>query len=292
MSIERRKIMIRLSAFADEASPMLDGQIAAMKRNGIEYLEIRGVNGENIANISCEDARKYAEQLDVAGIKVWSIGSPVGKVKIDSDLEAHRAKLRHVCELANIFGTDKVRMFSFFEAYESRDKVLDELSAMVGIAAEYGVELYHENEKAIYGDTLERVLDIMANVPGLKFVYDPANFLEVGEDSAKTLEALHSKIDYFHIKDVISESHTLVPAGFGDGRIGELVSRISPSEDKVLTLEPHLKVFKGYSDIDATEMKNKFSYATNDDAFDAAAQALIKVIFEQGYSKVEGGYKK
>ena len=135
------KIMIRLSAFADEASPMLDGQIAAMKRNGIEYLEIRGVNGENIANISCEAAKKYANQLSDSSIKVWSIGSPIGKVKIASDLEAHRAKLRHVCELANIFGTDKVRMFSFVEAYESRDKVLEELAAMVGIAADYGVEL-------------------------------------------------------------------------------------------------------------------------------------------------------
>lgn len=292
MSIEREFVMIRLSAFADEASPMLERQISALKRNDIGYLEIRGVNGENIANISCEDAKKYADQLSDAGIKVWSIGSPIGKVKIDSDLDEHRAKLRHICELANIFGTDKVRMFSFFEAYDSREKVFSELSDMVGIAAEYGVELYHENEKAIYGDTLERVLDIMENVRGLKFVYDPANFLEVGEDSSKTLDALHSKTDYFHIKDVISETHTLVPAGYGDGRISELVSRISADDDKVLTLEPHLKVFKGYSDIDATEMKNKFSYATNDDAFDAAAQALINIILDQGYKKVQGGYEK
>ena len=284
--------MIRLSAFADEASPMLDGQIEALKRNEIEYLEIRGVNGENIANISCENAKKYADQLRTSGIKVWSIGSPIGKVKIDSDLAEHRARLCHICELANIFETDKVRMFSFFEAYGSREKVFSELSAMVEIAAEYGVELYHENEKAIYGDTLERVLDIMANVRGLKFVYDPANFLEVGEDSKKTLDALHSKTDYFHIKDVIAETHTLVPAGYGDGNIAELVARIGAGDDKVLTLEPHLKVFKGYSDIDATERKNIFSYATNDDAFDAAAQALIKIILDQGYSKVEGGYEK
>ena len=282
--------MIKLSAFADEASPRLEGQIEALKRNGIEYLEIRGVNGENIANISCEDAEKYAEQLASAGIKVWSIGSPIGKVKISSDLDEHRARLRHICELANIFGTDKVRMFSFFEAYDCEEKVFSELSVMVSIAAEYGVELYHENEKAIYGDTLERVQRIMDNVPGLKFVYDPANFLEVGEDSAKTLDALHSKTDYFHIKDVISESHVLVPAGHGDGRIGELVERIT--DDKVLTLEPHLKVFKGFAEIDGTEMKNKFCFETNDAAFDAAAQALIAILEAKGYKKTNGGYEK
>ena len=292
MSIGRRTFMIRLSAFADEASPSLDGQIAAMKRNGIDFLEIRGVNGENILNISFENARIYADQLAEAGIKVWSIGSPIGKVKISSDLEEHRNKLRHICELAKIFGTDKVRIFSFFEAYECEDKVFSELSEMVKIAAEYGVGLYHENEKHIYGDTLERVLRIMDRVEGLKLVYDPANFLEVGEDSEKTLEALHSRTDYFHIKDVISETRTLVPAGHGDGRIAELIARISPDEDKTLTLEPHLKVFKGYAEIDATEMKNKFEYATNDDAFDAAAQALISLIKAQGYKKVEGGYNK
>lgn len=284
--------MIRLAAFADEASPQLDGQIAAMKRNGIEYLEIRGVNGQNISKISLEDAKIYAKQLEDAGIKVWSMGSPIGKVKISSDLEGHKATLRHICELAKIFGTDKVRMFSFFEAYECEGKVFSELSAMVEIAAEYGVKLYHENEKAIYGDTLDRVLRIMDNVEGLKFIYDPANFLEVGEDSAATLNALHSKTDYFHIKDVISETRTLVPAGHGDGRIAELIARIDPADDKTLTIEPHLKVFEGYAEIDDTEMKNKFSYATNDEAFDAAARALISLLEAQGYKKIDGGYKK
>ena len=43
---------MRLSAFADEASVDLLGQIDALKRNNIEMLEIRGVNGENIKNIS------------------------------------------------------------------------------------------------------------------------------------------------------------------------------------------------------------------------------------------------
>lgn len=282
--------MIKLSAFADEASVSLEGQIEALKRNGIGYLEIRGVNGENIANISCESAKLYTRQLADANIKVWAIGSPIGKVKIYSDLNEHRAKLRHICELANIFGTDKVRMFSFFEAYESEEKVFSELSEMVRIAAEYGVGLYHENEKAIYGDTLERVQRIMDNVEGLHFVYDPANFLEVGEDSDATLDALHSKTDYFHIKDVIAETCTLVPAGYGDGRISELIARID--SDKVLTLEPHLKVFKGFAEIDGTEMKNKFCFDTNDEAFDAAAQALIALIEAQGYKKIDGGYVK
>ena len=33
--------MIRLSAFSDEAAKDLDGQIEALKRNGIPYTELR-----------------------------------------------------------------------------------------------------------------------------------------------------------------------------------------------------------------------------------------------------------
>ena len=46
----------RLAAFADEAASSLEGQIAAMKENGVELLEIRGVDGKNIADISFHDS--------------------------------------------------------------------------------------------------------------------------------------------------------------------------------------------------------------------------------------------
>ena len=284
--------MIRLCAFADEADKMVDGQIKALTKNGIGLIEVRGLDGTNVAKLTEEEAQAYAKRFSEAGIKIWAIGSPLGKVNISEDFEEYSKLVRHVCRLANIFGTDKIRMFSFHEAYDSEEKVIENLRAMVGIAKEYGVELYHENEKAIFGDTCERVLKIMNNVEGLKFVYDPANFLEVGEPAELTLDALHTKTDYFHIKDVISESRTLVPAGYGDGKIDELIARIDPSEDKVFTIEPHLKVFAGFSEIDKTEMKNKYRFPSNEEAFDAAVAAIKKLLTEAGYKEVEGGFVK
>ena len=284
--------MIRLAAFADEADSRVEGQIEALKRNGLEYIELRGLDGKNIATITEDEARAYAKTYADAGIKVWSIGSPIGKVDISSDLEAHKNTLRHVCRLANIFGTDKIRMFSFYGAYESEEKVLCELSKMVKIADEYGVKLYHENEKEIFGDTLERVLKIRDRVDGLCHIYDPANYLECKQDADETLAALHATTDYFHIKDVISATGELVPAGFGDGKIDKLISMIPENDDKTLTLEPHLAIFAGYSDIDNTEMKNKFKFDSNNEAFDAAVNALKGVLEAQGYKKVDGGYAK
>ena len=46
----------RLVAFADEAAPDLAGQIEAMQENGVELLEIRGVDGQNIDGISATKA--------------------------------------------------------------------------------------------------------------------------------------------------------------------------------------------------------------------------------------------
>ena len=66
----------KLCAFADEADKALAGQIRAMQENGIEYLEMRGVNGINVAKLTAAEARAAAAELKAGGIKVWSLGSP------------------------------------------------------------------------------------------------------------------------------------------------------------------------------------------------------------------------
>ena len=43
---------VKIFAFADEASKIIDEQIIALKRNGLNGLEIRGVDGTNISDIT------------------------------------------------------------------------------------------------------------------------------------------------------------------------------------------------------------------------------------------------
>lgn len=282
--------MIRLSAFSDEAGSSIEEQIAAMKRNGISLTELRSIGGKNVADFTIEEAKEYQRIFEENGIAVWSIGSPLGKAVVDVDFNEYGKKVRHVCELAKIFKTDRIRMFSFWHGYEKEELVYENLRKMVAIASEYGVYMHHENEKDIFGDTAERVLKIMQNVEGLKYIYDPANFLQCDEPADKTLDLFHAKTDYFHIKDVIVESGALVPAGYGDGKIKELLERIT--DDKVLTLEPHLAVFDAYKSIDNTEMKHKFTYASANEAFDAAVTAIKALLNEVGYKEVNGAFVK
>jgi len=126
----------------------------------------------------------------------------------------------------------------------------------------------------------------------MAYVFDPANFIEVGEDIGVALDTLFDITEYFHIKDAIYETGEIVPAGYGDGRLAELVSRLPQDRDIVLSIEPHLAVFSGYSEIDNTEMKNKFCYENNDRAFDAAAEAIKKLLTEAGYREKDGGFSK
>ena len=260
--------MIKLCAFADEADRLLEGQIKALNENNIPYLEVRGIGGKSVASFTAEEAKEYQKILTDNGVAVWSVGSALGKVDINCDFNDYKNTVRHVCEMANIFKTDKIRMFSFYKAFEERNKVIDYLSEMVEIGAEYGVN----------------------NVKGLKCVYDPANFIQCDEKADKTLSLLHHRAIYFHIKDVIEQTQQIVPAGYGDGKIDKLIADIK--DDKVLTLEPHLSAFVGFKDIDNTEMKHKFAFANSREAFDAAVKATKNLLVGAGYNEINGEFVK
>jgi len=282
--------MIKLCAFADEANEMLVGQIEALKRNNISFIELRGVNKKNVLDLTDNEAKEAYELLSKNGISVFSIGSPLGKVKLSMDLDQYMEKVERGCQLANIFHAKNIRMFSFYEAYEGKDKVITYLKKMVELGKKYNVNMCHENEKDIYGDIEPRVTEILNAVPGLKYVYDPANFIQCHQDPGESLAKLFNRVHYFHIKDCLMKTGEVVPAGEGDAKIFELVMRIN--DDKVLTVEPHLKVFAGYSNIDNTELKNKYVFKSNDEAFDCAVSSIKKILIKNGYKEVKGGFTK
>ena len=61
-----------------------------------------------------EEIEEFAKQLKEAGIKVNSLGSPIGKYDIVDDFEPHFERFKKACKTAQILGTKNMRMFSFF----------------------------------------------------------------------------------------------------------------------------------------------------------------------------------
>lgn len=279
-------VKFRLSAFADEYSPDFDKQIEGLKKNGIEMIEIRGVDGTNISDITLEKAKEIKEKLDKAGLGVSAIGSPIGKIDINKDnMAPHLDKLRHTIEIAKILGTDKIRMFSFFmpkdEAPEKyRDEVFARLEAMLEVAEKENIILCHENEKGIYGDTPERCLEILEKFNGrLRCVFDHANFLNVGAvPYPYGYDMLKKHITYCHIKDAVGND--IYPAGKGDGRIPETIADIKRDfdGDLILTVEPHLTAFIGLDKLERVNEKIVKPFADSEEAFGVAVDALKAII--------------
>ena len=280
-----------LSAFADEAGESLEEQIAALKRNGIRYTEVRFINGINICKTPLETVAEYKKQLDEAGIRVAVIGSPIGKVAVDDDWDAHLAMFLHTLGVAKILGATGIRMFSVFmpkgeEPAAYRELVMTRMQQLLNLAKAADITLFHENEKDIYGDVDSRVMDLMDTFADeMQFVFDPANYVQCGCKPIEIYPALRNRTTYFHIKDALFSDSSVVPAGAGDGNIRELlVDFAKDHEDTMLTVEPHLKVFSGMIDTVSMPGEKNFVYRTNSEAFDVAVKALKDILDEEGLS--------
>lgn len=280
---------IKLFAFADEADESVDGQIKAMKRNGLDGLEIRGVDGQNIAEISLDKAKEVRKKLDDAGLITWSIGSPIGKMDITDDFEAHKEKLKYTLEISKILNSNNMRIFSFYipkgeDASKYSNQVIEYLAEMSEIAKPYNMNLCHENEKGIYGDIPERVLEIHKALPGIKGIFDPANYVQNDVDTLKAWEMLKEYVYYVHIKDSKLDG-SIVPAGMGDGNIEKIASDYVNRGGKFFTIEPHLAVFSGLGGLEreGEETKINFECSDNNTAFDAACTAFKDLMVKGGY---------
>lgn len=278
---------MKLCAFADEASAAFSGQITALHRNGIPMLEIRGVDGDNIKDISPERAKELRRMLDDAGLSVWSMGSPLGKYPLSQPFEPHLSDFRRITELAEILGATRIRMFSFYptegaERAATEAAVYERLSKFCENTPE-GILLCHENEKEIFGEDISSCLWIHRNFPAIRAVFDPANFVQCGVDTLEAWDALAPYVDYMHVKDADRDG-VVVPAGMGVGNLPALLSRYRAAGGQVLTLEPHLAAFTG---LDKLENGKSIKvgvpvYKNNDEAFDAAASALRGLLVSLG----------
>lgn len=239
---------MKITGFADEIAADAGEQITGLQAAGVRYVEIRGVDGTNVLDLTDEQVDRFRAQLGDAGIGVSCIGSPIGKIQIRDDLQAHFARFEIALQRAAQFGCEFVRLFSFYHKDEEpaavRDIVLEQFRRMADAAGQAGLLLVHENEKGIYGDTPERCADLLNTVDHrhLKAAFDPANFVQCGCSPKAGWPLLADRVAYFHIKDAVRETGRVVPAGLGDGDLEYVLQQaIDAGFDGFVSIEPHLK---------------------------------------------------
>ena len=266
---------IKLCAFADEASNELKGQIEALKRNNIEYLEIRAVDGQNIKDVSLEKAKEIRNELDANGIKVWSIGSPLGKFKIEDDFNVQIEDFKGIIEKAKILGAKRIRMFSFFT--KDQNESFTRLQKFCELVPD-DIILCHENEKGIFGDDIEGCAKIHKEFGKIKMVFDPANFVQCDVNTLEAWDTLNQYVDYMHVKDALKDKR-VVRAGYGIGNLEKIIKAYVEKGGEVLTLEPHLMEFKGLSELENGEsVRGLVVYNDTNEAFDAGTKALKELL--------------
>lgn len=238
-----------LSGFGDEIDADPRVQLAVLKALGARHIEVRSAWGVNVVDLDDEQLKSLRGVVVDSQMSVSAIGSPIGKVDValDADLEVKR--LRRIIRVANALETPYIRIFSFYRdegvAVESiRDDVMVRMRLLAGEAEKSGVTLLHENEKGIYGDTPQRVLDIIESVgsSALRVAWDSANFVQVGvKPFTDGYAMLRPHLEYLQVKDAAFATGEVVPAGQGDGELRETLTALrDDGYTGFASLEPHL----------------------------------------------------
>lgn len=246
-----------ITGFADEIAQDLTTQLKNLKKLDMHYMEMRGVDGNNLIFHTPEKVKEIKKRLDDAGISLSALGSPLGKIGIEDAFEKHFEDFKGAVEIAHTMECKNIRMFSFYipegRAKEYKGKVFERLGLFADYAKANNVVLLHENEKGIYGEKALECKEIMDAFRGehFKAIFDFANFVQAEQDTLEAYELLKEDIAYIHVKDAMKATGQVVPAGMGDGNVEAILRKLyTDGFAGYLSLEPHLFNFTGFAGLE------------------------------------------
>ena len=278
----------KLTGFADEIAGDLTTQIENLHRLGMHYVEMRGVDGENLVFHTDEKVKEIKKRLDDADIRLSALGTPFGKIGIGEPFDKHFEEFKRGVAIAHMMDCKNIRMFSF---YIPKDKkpgdyetaVFERLGKFVDYACANDVILLHENEKEIYGELAPECRKLMDSFYGdhFKAIFDFANFVQAKQDTMEAYELLKDYIVYVHVKDARLTDGSVVPAGYGDGKVAGILGKMFESGFKgFLSLEPHLFNFSGFEALekDGVSINATGKIMSGAEAFETAYNALGRIL--------------
>jgi sugar phosphate isomerase/epimerase len=217
-----------LSGFADEAanSKTAVEQLAVCAAIGLEYYSLRfidvGGGVKNVMKLTDEELTKLANLHADYDIKVASIGSPIGKVKLlDVDdgsknifIPFHRyleEDVMHAIRLAHRFDTKLVRGFSFYaprgdDPHRHLPKAVEQLTMIAERCRREGVVFGLEIEANLVGCNGATLAEIYRQIdsPNLVLIFDGGNISTQNLPAHRCFEEyreMRDGIGWMHIKD-------------------------------------------------------------------------------------------
>ncbi len=265
---EGKRPFNKLGIITDEISQDLGRALGFISEYSLSYCELREIWDKNIMNMSREDLNRAKKVMAKYHLKVSDIASPLYKYNLP-EMPARASEkrdtfnatftekdtedlLRRSFEIARLFGTNKVRVFTYWRVEDPEKAypyVRDRLAKGAELAGKEGIILVLENEPSCNvgtGKELGRILRDV-NSPHLRGNWDPGNATTLGEvafpDGYREVRGL---FDHMHVKDVVKDPQTgefhWVPMGSGTiDYLGQFRALLEDGYNNTISLETHYR---------------------------------------------------
>ncbi len=257
---------LKLGVINDEITQDLDHALAVAREFGLQFVELRAMWNKNLMDLKEDEVKEARRLLTKYGIKVSDIASPFLKVDApgfttkEGQRDTFNARfgykeqpevLERAMELAKVFGTDKIRVFSFWRIEKPAqvfDLVVENLLKAVEIAKKQNIKLVLENEHDCNIATAAESVKLLAAIqdPYLGLNWDPGNAYAAGEkpypDGYNLLPK--NRILHMHVKDARRNPATgksdWAAMGKGDiDYVGQFKALMRDGYSHAVSLETH-----------------------------------------------------
>ncbi len=219
---------ILLSGFADEAAndKAIDQQFSAFAALGMRYFSIRFIdvgNGvKNVMQLEPAELEIVQQKMSDYGLSVSSLGSPIGKVKLQDVDDGTSTPYRpfdqylaedvpRACELTNTLGAKLIRGFSFYHPRGSNledhfAQAVDQVGQIVDVCDQHGLTYGLEVEANLIGQTgkLLARMHQEINRDAMLLIFDGGNLVTMGLTADEVFDeyvAMKPGLGWLHIKD-------------------------------------------------------------------------------------------
>lgn len=264
---------MKRTGFADEAGRDLATQIRATQELGWDYLSARGIDGQNIHDLSDADFDKAYGQLETAGIHVAEFGSLIGSwaKTIDTDFDLTLGEVERAIPRMRKLRTQIVRVMSYAQAPWGEEQQEKErfrrLREITQRFEDEGLTVAHENCMNYGGFSALHTLRLIEEVPNMKLIFDTGNPVFQRDRSQPDpcpwqnawdfYEAVREHVIHLHVKDCLNpvadeQEPEYVFPGKGLACIPEIIADLkNRNYGGFIAIEPHVAtVFHTADDVE------------------------------------------
>jgi len=264
------------TGIADEAGRSIETQIRAHKELGWSHVELRLVDGKNVAGeLPAAEFDHVCRMLEKEEVSVTGFASRIANWSrhITGDFALDVDDLKESIPRMKRLGVQPMRVMSWLgdgvSLGEWRKETIRRMRELAGIAEDGGVVLCHENCTGWGGLSVENMIELRNEVdsPAFVLLYDIGNTLSHGIEPQAFFEGIRGEFAYVHVKDVKRNpdggaSDEYRYCGEGDAMVKPILRQIIIEDryDGVVSIEPHVAavVHKAGGTASDEEMYNSY----------------------------------